>query len=74
VYVMKHFSRGRVGWKTDMGRVYIANGHPDKVVERQGSMLGKYYQYWYYYSKGLVYIFEDAIGNGDYRLLTVRML
>lgn len=74
VYVMKHFSKVDAGWKTDMGKVYIANGHPDKIVERQGSMLGKYYQYWYYYAKGLVYIFEDAMGNGDYRLLTVRML
>jgi len=57
-----------------MGKVYIANGHPDRIVDRQGAMLGKYYEYWYYYSKGVVYIFEDALGNGDYRLLNVRML
>ena len=74
VYVMQHFSRVKPGWKTDMGKVYIANGHPDRIVDRQGAMLGKYYEYWYYYSKGVVYIFEDALGNGDYRLLNVRML
>jgi hypothetical protein len=36
--------------------------------------MARNYQLWYYYSKGVVYVFEDAIGTGEYRLLTTEMI
>lgn len=74
VFVVRHFSINRPGWETDRGRIYLANGHPDRIAERQGTTLGLYYMYWYYYSLGVVYIFEDSMGNGDYKLIATRML
>ncbi len=71
-YVLKHFSDGVPGWKADMGRIYIRNGKPDEVVTKQGGRLGVYYQYWYYYSKGIIYVFTDKFGTGDYRYVGTR--
>ena len=71
-YALKHFSDGMPGWKADMGRIYIRNGKPDKVVTKQGGRLGVYYQFWYYYSKGIIYVFTDKFGTGDYRYTGTR--
>jgi GWxTD domain-containing protein len=73
-YVLANFSQHKPGWRTDMGRVYMRNGGPDKVEDRQENYTARSYQLWYYYSKGIVYIFEDAIGTGEYRLLTTEMI
>ena len=72
--VVKSFSKFKPGWRTDMGTVYLRDGPPDKVEDRQDSALGRSFQLWYYHSKGLVYIFEDSIGNGDYRLFSTEMI
>ncbi len=71
---LRLFSIHGPGWKTDMGRIYIKYGKPDSVVERQGRMLGSTYRLWYYYSRNIVFIFDDAIGSGDYHLVTTRSL
>ena len=73
-YVLKSYSEHQPGWRTDMGRIYVKHGRPDKVEDRQGSRLGRNYQLWYYYSKGTVFIFEDSIGSGEYHLLSTEMI
>jgi GWxTD domain-containing protein len=73
-YALSAFSKHKPGWRTDMGKIYIEHGPPDKVEDRQTSRLGGNYQLWYYYSKGVVYIFEDTIGTGDYHLLSTEMM
>jgi GWxTD domain-containing protein len=72
-YVLENFSRTRPGFRTDRGRVYIENGPPDRV-ETRSEPAARSYELWYYTGKGVVYIFEDAIGSGDYRLITTRLL
>jgi GWxTD domain-containing protein len=73
-YALSAFSKHKPGWRTDMGKIYIQHGPPDKVEDRQTSQLGGNYQLWYYYSKGVVYVFEDTIGTGDYHLLSTEMM
>ena len=73
-HTLASFSRHQPGWRTDMGRTYLKNGSPDKVEDRQEGRLGRSYVLWYYYSKGVVYVFEDAIGTGEYRLVTTEMI
>jgi GWxTD domain-containing protein len=73
-YVLSSFSKHQPGWRTDMGRTYLKNGSPDRVEDRQDSRLGRSYVLWYYNSKGIVYIFEDAIGTGEYRLVTTEVI
>jgi GWxTD domain-containing protein len=73
-YVLRNFSSFSPGWRTDRGRIYIRYGRPDDVVDRQGRAYGTNYQLWFYYSRGVVYIFEDMLGTGDYRLLETRMI
>ena len=72
--VLKSFSKFRPGWQSDMGKVYLKNGAPDRVEDRQNVSIGTNWQLWYYHSKGIVYIFEDTTGNGDYHLYTTEMI
>ncbi len=71
-YVLKHYPDSSGGWKTDMGRIFISNGRPDKIVTRRNVQSGGYYQFWYYYSRRVIYIFADKFGTGDYRYLSTR--
>lgn len=73
-YVLRTFSSFSPGWRTDRGKIYLRYGRPDDVVDRQGRAYGTNYQLWFYYSRGIVYIFEDMMGTGDYRLLETRMI
>jgi GWxTD domain-containing protein len=73
-YVLRSFSKFSPGWRTDRGRIYLRYGQPDDISDRQGRTFGTNYQLWYYYSRGIVYIFEDMMGTGDYRLLETRMI
>jgi GWxTD domain-containing protein len=72
-YVMRAFSVLRPGWQTDRGKVFLRHGKPDKIAELTADF-GRNYQYWYYYSLGAVYIFQDAFGMGDYRLVSTELL
>lgn len=73
-YVLANLSKYRPGWRTDMGKIYLKNGAPDKVEDRQDEHTAANYRLWYYYSKGIAYVFEDVIGTGEYRLLTTEMM
>jgi GWxTD domain-containing protein len=72
-YVIRHFSQFGHGWQTDRGKVYIRHGRPDKISDAS-SGIGRSYQYWYYYSLGAVFIFEDTVGTGDYQLVSTELL
>lgn len=72
-YVMRTFSHLAPGWRTDQGRVYIRHGRPDKITDAS-SGIGMSYQYWYYYSLGAVFIFEDPVGAGEYRLVSTELI
>ncbi len=73
-HVLKSYSRHQPGWRTDMGKIYMQHGRPDKVEDRQEPRMGRNYQLWYYYSKGIVFVFEDMIGSGEYHLLSTEMM
>ncbi len=73
-FTLENFSDHGPGWKTDMGRVYIRYGPPDKEEDRDGRTLGSRFKIWYYYSQGLAFIFEDSIGSGIYRLYDTRSI
>ncbi|MDD4858262.1 MAG: GWxTD domain-containing protein [Candidatus Krumholzibacteria bacterium] len=73
-YVLANFSAHKPGWRTDMGKIYLKNGAPDNVEDRQEGSMGRYYRLWYYYSNGVVYVFEDALGTGDYHLLSTEII
>ena len=74
-YALQAFSKYRPGWKTDMGRVYMRNGRPDRMLDRSGTMsnYGSEYQLWYYDSMGMVYIFRNSLHGGEYRLVETNM-
>lgn len=71
-YAAEHFSGSRPGWETDMGRVYIRNGKPDRTVTRWSRWGGERYNLWYYYSLGIMYVFVDNFGTGEFRLIDTR--
>jgi GWxTD domain-containing protein len=78
-HVLASFARHKPGWQTDMGKVYMRNGPPDKIESAGESATASsrpatYYTLWYYYSQGLVYVFEDVLGSGDPRLLMTRVM
>jgi GWxTD domain-containing protein len=73
-YVLQSYSKHRPGWRTDMGKIYIQYGRPDKVEDRQEPRMGRSYTLWYYYSKGIVFVFEDVIGTGEYHLLSTEIM
>ncbi|HER44444.1 MAG TPA: GWxTD domain-containing protein [Candidatus Eisenbacteria bacterium] len=73
-FTLENFSRHGPGWKSDMGRVYIQYGAPDNTADHDGPTLGSRLKIWYYYSKGLAFIFEDSMGSGLYRLYDTRSI
>jgi GWxTD domain-containing protein len=73
-FALENFGSHGPGWKTDMGRTYIRYGPPDNTVDRSGSTLGSRLKIWYYYSRGVAFIFEDPMGSGHYVLLDTRSI
>ena len=69
-------SGGRLGWRTDRGRVRIKYGEPSEVLDRRSS-LGEAppYQVWRFTrSKELYFIFADRSGFGAYQLIATNDL
>ncbi len=73
-FTLENFGSHGPGWKTDMGRIYIRHGPPDNTVDRDGTTLGSSLKIWYYYSKGIAFIFEDSMGSGLYMLYDTRSI
>ena len=45
----------------------------DKIADYPGQ-LGRGYQYWYYYSIGTIFVFEDPVGTGEYQLMSTEIM
>jgi GWxTD domain-containing protein len=67
-YANKHFSHYIIGWKTDMGMVYIIFGPPSNIERHPFDIDAKPYEVWTYYEQNREFIFVDATGFGDYSL------
>ncbi len=72
-HVLESYSRREPGFRTDRGRIYIENGPPDRIESRSEAG-AQTYELWFYTRKGVVYIFEDAIGSDDFRLVATRLI
>jgi GWxTD domain-containing protein len=67
-YVNQNFSLPtKEGWETDVGMIYMIYGHPDEVDKHPFERDAPTYQVWYYYQKGLTFLFVDR-GDGEYEL------
>ncbi|HYQ86544.1 MAG TPA: GWxTD domain-containing protein [Bacteroidota bacterium] len=71
-YANKNLTYGlREGWKTDRGRVYIVYGTSDEVERFPSSSQSLPYEIWHYNNiqGGVVFVFVDRTGMGDYQLV-----
>ena len=68
-YATKNYGVLEPGWQSDMGRIYIKFGTPDRVEQHYSEP----YQYptriWYYYSPDRVFTFQDRDGFGRFSLI-----
>jgi GWxTD domain-containing protein len=64
-------AHSREGWRTDRGRVQVLYGAPDEIDRRPSSEGGKPHEIWSYYQveNGVVFVFVDRTGFGDYVLV-----
>jgi GWxTD domain-containing protein len=69
-YANKHFAHYTVGWRTDMGMVYIIFGPPSNIDRHPFDRDSKPYEVWAYYDLNYQFVFVDETGFGDYRLIT----
>jgi len=69
-YAKEQFGNGRIGWKTDRGRIYIIYGKPSEVERHAFVDQEAPYEIWYYNHLKRRFIFKDEHGFGDYRLVT----
>lgn len=69
-YANEAFTGFRVGWKSDMGMVYIILGNPSDIERHPFESGSKPYQIWYYYDINRKFVFVDETGFGEYRLLS----
>ncbi|PWB72032.1 hypothetical protein C3F09_07205 [candidate division GN15 bacterium] len=73
-YANQHFSRfltANTGWATDMGRIYMKYGPWDQRQDVPTPRVGNPFVIWYYYGvkEGQTFVFEDPLGNHDYKLV-----
>ncbi len=63
--------RGREGWLTDRGRVFIVYGVPDDIQRHPSESETHPYEIWNYYDVqgGVEFVFVDVLGFGRYRLV-----
>jgi GWxTD domain-containing protein len=72
----KRFGRlGKIGWKTDRGRVYILYGEPSEIERFPNQMDQKPYEIWHYndLEGGVIFVFADLSGFSDYMLIHSTM-
>lgn len=66
----KNFRSYTEGWLTDMGRIYIVYGAPDRIDRDPFAADGKPRETWEYYGRRLQLLFVDQTGFDDFRLMT----
>lgn len=66
--------RGRLGWQTDRGRVYITNGPPDEIEDHSLDPIPNPHLKWIYFRNGhrVVYIFRAIEGRKHYELMNIE--
>ena len=69
-FANKNYRSYAEGWLTDMGRIYIVYGPPDRVERDPFTSDGKPRESWEYYARRLSLLFLDQTGFGDFRLQT----
>lgn len=62
---------GKIGWKTDRGRVYLLYGEPSEIERYPNQLETKPYEIWHYNSieGGVYFVFADLTGFSDYVLV-----
>jgi len=60
------------GWMTDRGRIFIKYGAPDEIERHPFEPNYHAYEIWYYYREGLKFLFMDAHGFGEYKLMNPK--
>ncbi len=65
-----NFTAFQQGWQTDRGMVYIILGPPNDIERHPFESGSKPYEIWTYYRLNRDFIFVDATGFGDYRLVS----
>lgn len=58
-----------LGRDTDRGRIFIKYGAPEEVVVHSVIEHVKPHEHWYYYNKGIHFIFTDIRSNNNYQLI-----
>jgi GWxTD domain-containing protein len=73
-YANRFYSVGNfTGWQSDRGRVYIIYGPPNEIDQRtSGQGFTKKYEIWYYASVQKRFIFQEDVGIGFYRLVSIE--
>jgi len=71
-YARRHFGGAEPGWRSDMGRIYIRFGPPDRVEERRAWGSPRPIVVWHYASRNATFVFRDRGGFGRYRLEGTR--
>ncbi len=59
------------GYLSDRGQVYLENGPPDRRERFEDESGFRTLEYWHYGAQGLIYIFEDRHGSGEFVLSKV---
>jgi hypothetical protein len=67
----RYGSISREGWQSDRGRVYLLYGEADDIQRFPSSDDAKPYEVWEYnqIENGVVFVFIDRSGFGDYQLV-----
>lgn len=67
----RYTALGKKGWLSDRGRVYILYGEPSEIERFPSTGVTKPYEVWKYYhiENGVVFVFVDRWGVGDYQLV-----
>lgn len=71
-FVNKKYSVGlKKGYETDRGRVYIAHGKPDEIMQDQYDGDIRPNEIWRYHSieGGVIFVFCDVNGSSNFRLI-----
>jgi len=61
--------RGKAGWDTDRGKVYIRYGEPNDVEQVPSGFNTPAYEIWRYTERNLTFVFADSGGFGEYILV-----
>jgi GWxTD domain-containing protein len=65
----RYGERGRPGWGTDRGKVYIRYGEPGDVEQVPAGFNTPAYEIWRYTERNLTFVFADTGGFGEYVLV-----